>query len=166
MKTLSDVYKLAEEYEEMCERIGIDVGEISNYKINSRAKKRWGQCSKNPNGTFTIEISNLLLQDDVKDMALENTLMHEILHTVDGCFNHGAKWKMCADMVNNAYGFNVKRCTSSQEKGIVIERPATHYVLRCKKCGYKWNYSRMSKTVKHPENYKHNDCGGTLERWI
>ena len=91
-------------YDEMY-NAGIEIGDIEEIKINSRAKSRWGRCSYNRlTDSYTIEISDRLVADNVDDMALANTLAHEMLHTVKGCMNHGAEWKAYADVMNTEYG--------------------------------------------------------------
>ena len=58
--------------------IGIYPNEVSEFKINTRAKKRWGQARK-INGVYSININVLLLQDDCPERALLETLYHELL---------------------------------------------------------------------------------------
>lgn len=43
------------------EAVGITPGEIEKWEINRRAKTRWGQCKKQKNGKFVIQISNRLI---------------------------------------------------------------------------------------------------------
>lgn len=118
MKNVDYLKSVEKECETMAIEANIEIGIISNIKINSRAKRRWGLCTKLADGTFSIEISDQLLKDDVEEDALMNTVMHEILHTVDRCMNHGKKWKECAKIINRTYGMNIKRCTSAEEKRI------------------------------------------------
>ncbi len=174
MKNLNE---LVAECKTECDTLGIQYGNITQINVNTRFKKTWGQTkvinihkSKN-NKThydFAIDISSRLLEDNVGDMATKNTVMHEILHTVDGCLNHGAKWKAVADKVNKAYGYNIKRCTSSSEKGlepIKIKRNySKNYVMVCKRCGAEVIKHRMSNFVRYPQFYRHVNCNGTFER--
>ena len=157
MKNIDYLKSIERECETMAIEANIEIGIISNIKINSRAKSRWGLCRKLANGTFSIEISDQLLQDNVEKSALADTVMHEILHTVDGCMNHGKKWKECAETINKIYGMNIKRCTSAEEKRIEINNDY-NYIIQCPKCGYQWKYIRFVKCVEHPERYKHGGC--------
>ena len=100
--------------------IALEFGKIVNFEINYRAKSRWGQCQRKGSGYY-INISDRLLQDDVPIKALKDTIIHEILHTCNGCMNHGTTWKNYADKVNKAYGYNIKRCTSAEEKGFDMD---------------------------------------------
>ena len=158
MKNIDYLKKIERECETMAIEANIKIGIISNIKINSRAKKRWGLCTKLANGTFSIEISDQLLQDNVEKSALADTVMHEILHTVDGCMNHGKKWKECAETINKIYGMNIKRCTSAEEKRIDDVLDNYNYIIACPKCGYQWKYMRLTKCVKYPNRFHHSGC--------
>src|SRR5699024_4635554 len=107
---------------------------------------------------FSINISSRLLQDDISDTACKNTIMHEIIHTCNHCFNHGNEWKHISNIVNDCYSFyNIKRCTSPEEKGINenIEKKEAKYILRCTKCGKLFYKNRMCKVIKYHELYQH-----------
>lgn len=142
--------------------IGIEYGCVSKWEINTKAKKRWGQCEDLGHGYYSINISVRLLADGVDDVATKTTILHELLHTCDGCMNHGKEWLRLADEVNRAYGYNIKRCTSHEEKG--IERVKANYVVACPCCGAKWEYIRMTKTVQNPNRYRCGKCGVDLVR--
>lgn len=141
--------------------LGIYPNHISDYTVNYRAKHRWGQC-KRSNGIYSISISSKLLEDNVPEKALKDTLIHELLHAVDGCFNHGEKWQRLAEKVNKAYGYDIKRCTSEGEKGVQLCADSDyHYIITCKKCNTTWKYMRHSKIVKCCENNTAKcSCGG------
>lgn len=88
------------------------------FTVNTRAKKRWGQCIRRVNGSYDININVILLDESTDIRGLENTILHELLHTCEGCMNHGAIWKKYAEMVYKAYGYNVKRTSDAYEKGV------------------------------------------------
>lgn len=145
------------------DNLNIEYGHISNFEINTRAKKRWGLCSKTGN-VYKINISSRLLEDGVEDIHTKTTIIHEILHTCDGAFNHGKEWQRLADKVNKAYGYNIKRCTSYEEKGIERPKePEAKYIISCPCCGAKWKYTRMTKAVQNPARYR---CSGCKEELI
>ena len=158
---MKDLKMTANKCMSMLDNIGIEYGTISKWEINSRAIKRWGQCKKR-NDNFIISISSKLLEDSVDNKALETTVLHELLHTVEGCLNHGNKWQNVANRVNSRYGYNIKRTTSSEEKG--IERTPYTYMVKCKDCGCEIGRYKMSSVISHPQNYRCGSCGGKLER--
>lgn len=154
------------------DRAGIRYGVILSVTPNSRAKKRWGSVrpSKHPidqsRGGYEISINTRLLQDDVSDSALEETILHELIHTCPGCMNHGPNWQSVAAKVNRIYGYHISRTTSSKDKGIPDYDHELEYrykyALVCKKCGNETRYNRMSKTVRDYKNYRCGACGGEL----
>lgn len=149
-------------YDEM-KNVGIVIGDIDDITINNKAKSRWGRCTYHRNSDcYTIEISSLLLNDEVNDIALYNTLAHEMLHTAENCMNHGKIWKTYANIMNETYGYNIKTTESADEKGIVVERkPITYkYAIHCTGCGSIFHYQRESKVVKCCRSGKaHCSCG-------
>lgn len=170
---MKDLQKLFNECKEELDYIGIEYGCIESITINTRAKKRWGQCRITLNSAywenriFSINISDKLLQDDVSDESAKDTIIHEILHTCKGCMNHGEEWKRLADIVNDCYSYyNIKRTASAEEKGINIKEEEKNYkyALRCKCCGKIFYKNRMCNVIKYPKNYTHSIDGGELER--
>lgn len=143
--------------------IGIKYGRVKSVIVNTRAVRRWGQCKSHKDGTFTISISSRLLQDGVDAMATKDTIMHELLHTVPGCMNHGSKWTQMAQKVNQKFpGYSISRTTSSEEKS--VEKVPYKYVVKCPKCGDTWGRYRRSALIDHPERYQCAACGVKLVR--
>lgn len=144
------------------ENAGIKPGKINpNVVINTTASSFYGLCTKRKNGIYdyTIELNkNLLLGEEIYTM---NTLVHEILHSVEGCMNHGPKWKRVVGIVNKKYGYNIKRCSTSEEKG--MQDIESKYVIQCEKCNSKYHRDRVSNLVKYPERYSCGSCKGKLK---
>lgn len=163
---MKDLIKLANECMTELDAIGIQYGKINNWSVNTRAKSRWGYCKCVPGG-FEIQISNRLLADNVPDIHTKNTIMHELLHTVPGGLSHTGKWKILANKVNAKYGYNIKRTTSEEEKGLesreVKERPVKHQ-YRCKGCGQTIERTRESKFTKYYDKYTCGACHGRFEK--
>lgn len=147
------------------ENVGIEHGTIVSVAINARIKQRWGQCKRRGN-MFTIEVSSRLVNDSVKVEALEDTVIHELLHTCAGCFNHGDEWQRLADIVNREYGYHVKRTTSPAEKGFSEDdmHKDAKYHFRCEKCGNEVAQYRASNFTRCPWMYQCAHCGGKFER--
>lgn len=131
--------------------LGVTPGHISKIEVNNRVKSRWGQCSRRYDGTrytYRIEINGVLLKDDVTYMATMDTVMHEVIHTCEGAFNHGKEFKRLAAMVNGAYGYRVQRCTSAEEKNIEPAAKKVKYLVKCEKCGHVYKYQRETKLIQ------------------
>lgn len=96
---MRDVNVIAIECMRELENIGIKCGNVIKIDINTRAKKRWGQCRKIGNN-YIIEVNQILLREDTDIDGLKNTIIHELLHTCKGCMKHTGEWKQLAEKVN------------------------------------------------------------------
>lgn len=166
---MKNLYRLLVECEQELKALGIEYGHIDSIEPNSRAQSRWGQCRRisSPYGVrYKININQKLLQDNVEDIHVKETILHELLHTCEGGMSHTGVWKANADKVNKAYGYKIKREDSYKDKGLEapVKNVVPKYILRCTKCGATINRQRMSDVVKHPEYYRCAKCHGKIER--
>ena len=147
---MKNVYKVYNDCMRICLDLNIPVADFDSIdvEVNSRAKKRWGLCSLNPDGIFTIQISDRLLSDEVSEEATFNTMIHELLHTCPNCMNHGKEWKYWANIINTNTCYNIKRTTSCAEKGIEPIVKSPKYTISCSGCNKKWYYNRAGVVVK------------------
>jgi hypothetical protein len=93
--------------------LGHEVGTITDITISSRYKRAWGKCYRRC-GTFRIGLGTNLLR--TTDKAIRDTIYHEVLHTIPGCFNHGHKWKFIASQCDSKFGTKIARVTSEEDK--------------------------------------------------
>lgn len=158
--------------------IEIPFGKITEITVNYRAKSRWGQCCKKFDvygSVYTININCDLCHPEASEKGLKETIIHEILHTCPNCMCHTGEWKRLADLVNDCYGYNVKRCNSSEDKGMDAfykqheelakkRQPTWKYTICCAKCGkIVGRRQRTCGLVKYPMLYTHTTCGGHLK---
>lgn len=157
----------AEEGMHILDDLNIPYNKSVRFVVNTKAKKRWGQC-KPVIGGYEININKILLDERNSADGLMDTIVHELLHTCHGCCNHGPQWKRYADIVNRAYGYRIKRTSSADDKGVVAgvqERTrVVKHKLVCTKCGQEVLRSRTSKFVMNPEMYSCGICGGKFKR--
>ena len=149
--------------------VGVKYGSIKKFVVNTRATSRWGNCSGNKVNGFTIQISAVLLDECNDEIGLKNTIIHELLHSCDGCMNHGPEWKKLADRVNCLLGYNIKRCSSASEKGVVEDHRLDNkhqYVIVCEKCGCAYTRQRFCRLVEHPEQFRCGRCRGNLRKLV
>lgn len=163
---MKDLMKLVGESQRDLASLNIRTSNVRNWSVNTRAKARWGYCVKVSKGLFDIQIAAALLQDDVDDQAVKDTIVHELLHTIPGCFKHTGKWKQYANTINRSLPqYKIKRGSSYEEKGLedLRPKPQCRYILKCLRCGSEIGRQRMSAAVEHPEHYRCK-CGGRLTR--
>ncbi|MBQ3886515.1 MAG: SprT-like domain-containing protein [Clostridia bacterium] len=128
--------------------------------VNTRAKKRFGQCIFYQ-GRYTIELSSMMLYAPEKSCC--QTLAHELIHTCPGCQNHGPLFQQYAAVMNRQYGYQIQRTNTPEELGLSTPLSTAKYLLQCRQCGRKFARERLSAAVRHPDNY-HCPCGGRLQR--
>ena len=123
---------------------------IRSVKI-SRARSFWGQITSLGGRYFELKVSDVFndIPDDEKaKKRFRGMLVHELLHTIKGCMNHGSKWKMMASRVNALYpSLNVTRCTSMASYGVKKEKKTPKYQIICHACNYTYFRQRKSETT-------------------
>ncbi len=156
---MKDFDRLQNECIQEVTRLGIQLGPVTSWSINTRAKSRWGLCTRHPDGTYSIEIAESLLADDrISEQSCKETMIHELLHTCKGCMRHTGTWKRYAEVINAYYGYHIKRVTEGAEKGVEnYEGTAEQYkyVFTCGNCGATIYRKRDSKFTR---NYRHYGC--------
>ena len=163
---MKDLHKLAYECMSQLDRIGIKYGKV-RFTVNTRAKKRWGQCIVRGAGVYDINISARLLADHVDNMAAKNTIMHELIHAADGCRSgHRGRWLAIAAAVMKAYPeYDIKRTASNAEKGfdeeyVPSKRLEYKYFYRCLGCGAEAKYKKAGRFIQNPNAYVCIKCRG------
>lgn len=150
--------------------LGLNLGEVTTVETNKRFVRVWGRCHRNNDGTFKIEINPKILQDTVPDKSIENTIMHELIHTIDGCWSHTGKWKEMARYVNSNLNQTISRTTSPKQFNLERIETRTYninyknFMLECIDCGYRFTRHKMCDSIKHPERYRCGRCNGKLKR--
>ena len=116
--------------------IGIDIknqeliGNI-DIKLTKRASKRYGCCKQeNPDKKYKIiqkrghhkiikyekfqshhiEISNWVMK--LNDDIIKNTIMHELIHCIPFCNNHGKEFKKYANYINEKLDYHKVKSTA------------------------------------------------------
>lgn len=173
---MRDLNKVAKQCMEELASINIGDGfeNVLEIKVNTRAKKRWGQCRR-VRGFYYININADLLDESTDLSGLKSTIIHELLHTLPGCLNHGATWNSYASKVNRELGYNIKRCSSDEEKGLSAEMikkrtndelvrkvSSIKYIVVCNSCGNKNFYQKRAKVIDYPQLYRCGRCRGKL----
>ncbi len=107
--------------ESLKELASIDVkkylGTIEKYEVNTRAKNRLGVCRHRRSMGYTyniIGVSDWVLEK-FSDKDIKDTIIHELLHTIEGCNNHGRKWQQYARLVNRELGYNISTCANMKK---------------------------------------------------
>ncbi len=138
-------------------------------EIKSGSTIQFGYCRKINSGfttekyTYTIGIASYMLS--AEDEALKRLLIHELLHTLPNCMNHGRTWKQYAEYVSRKSRVTIKRTGCLADYGINIGSVENigNYAVKCKKCGRITPRHKKSSLITNTARYRCN-CGGGLER--
>lgn len=159
---MKDLKTLVQDAKDVLDDLGIEYGPIASVTINYRAKSRWGMC-KQVGKAYYIEISSDLMADNVEWESAMNTMIHELLHAHKDRMCHTGEWKRCADLVNREYEiYNIKRCSSAEERGVTRTKPTYKYKLICDGCNNISYYQKETKAITKIRAYGNNSgyrCG-------
>ena len=129
-------------------------GEVRSVVLDN-AIKRFGYCQKNTDGTYKISISRLTFKDESK---LNNTVVHELLHTVQGSSGHGKVWQRNAAYMTRKTGMLITRTSQVPEAIKEESLKKMKYKIVCEGCGQIIYRARESDLVKHPWKYICSKC--------
>ncbi len=154
--------------------VGIDILDEKYYgkidiSIAKRNNKRYGCCrQEEPDKRYKaiikrgrrkiiryerfnrhhIEISKWVLE--LEDNIIKNTIIHELIHCIPYCNNHGIEFKKYAKLINNAYGYDISRVGDKKkdyEKSNLEYNEGSKYNYRvvCKGCKQEFYRQRINK---------------------
>ena len=152
----------------ICDKENIPYRKITGIKVNNRLSKSWGRCNLDTKtGSFSIELRNVIADDSITpEKGTLEIILHEVIHTCEGCFNHGALFNAYGERLLK-YGYDTQGRTKNKEKlnlNMTNYMAQAKYICKCQKCGFEETRQRMCKFVKEPENFLHKHCGGTFMR--
>lgn len=162
--TLADIQAEIEEDVQLLLLIGYNsvLTNIYTCTLNSRAKRRLGRCTRIGENRYEISINSEYLKMASPE-SVHNTIMHEVIHSIKGCMNHGPKWKKAAEDVNENYKFTeISRVANLKEDKEYQNHIQSKYkyTIECQKCHTKWNYFRKTKTYNACKSGRaHCSCG-------
>lgn len=162
MKNLNELLKQALE---MCDKCGIPYGKITEIKINNRLSRSWGRCLTKNHKEFWIEIQGRFAQDEYStENAVIAVICHEIIHTCEGCWNHGYKFMQYGKLLTDNYGIKVSATDSAGNLTIdsISWENDMRYAVKCN-CTTIYR-DRMCDLIKYPQIYTCKKCGGKFAR--
>jgi predicted SprT family Zn-dependent metalloprotease len=119
---------------------------IDSIKYNSKLKRVLGKCIRK-GSTFSIEFNKSYFESSAvsKDAKLK-TIYHELVHTIEGCFNHGEKFKSIGRTIERYTGISgvYNRTTATDVK---YKEETYKYKIACTTCGNETFRHRTLKNV-------------------
>ena len=120
---------------------------------------------------YKITINKAYLQNS-DPQSVHDTIVHEVLHSIPGCMNHGKKWSYYARQFMTALPqFNISRCTNNEGFNNYLKKAMetqAKYTIICKKCGARFYKTRKSQWMDYLMKggkccAYHKNCGGDFE---
>lgn len=166
--------------------IGIDILNNKNVgiidiNISKRNNKRYGCCKQEEPDRSSkivekkgfkkivkyqiykkhhIEISPWVLK--LNNDIIKNTIIHELIHCLPYCNNHGKEFKKYAKYINQNLGYNIATLGNKKEDYIKSniqynENELYKYKIICNKCGQEFYRKRLNKNFLR--KYRCGKCG-------
>lgn len=135
-------------------QLGLSPGNIVSVTFNHRAKTLFGRCKKDRSGNFHIEVMTYLNRLRSEDDICQ-TVMHEVIHTLPKCGNHGPHFQEVARLVNIKLGYRI--ATTSKLSTDEKEAIPFKYVVKCGLCGQEMK--RYHRKPQLTPNHYHGACG-------
>lgn len=166
--TYTEMLKLVHEAYKQAVAAGIPLNNrvLTEVKINRRYSKRIACCITNRRtGECRFEYSELLTHAS-PDKVIE-TWIHEWIHTLPDCKNHGEYFKYYASLANKKYGYKISRLGDLEYMGVSEENQLVNtnkkiqknYVIYCNTCKKKvGQVTARAGVAKNPERYKCKNC--------
>lgn len=134
------------------------------FKLNGRFTSTLGRCIELDNGEFLIELSKKYTQGCIEIgniRKLEETILHEMAHSLPNGYDHGKIWKSYVDIINAKFGYEISRLTA-------VPNEVRQYwikdgvVVCCDTCDMDELVHRNADVVQNIEHYRCR-CGGKLK---
>ena len=146
-------------------RYGCSKPEIPDEEYKKIIRKGFRYIIKYENyRKYTIEISKWVM--DLDESIIKNTVIHELIHCLPYCNNHGSEFKKYANIINEKLGYNITRVGNKKqdfEKSNLeyIEKEEYKYKIECEKCGKIFYRKRLAKNFI--KIYRCSNCLGKLK---
>ena len=103
---------------------------------------------------------------ELEDNIIKNTIMHELIHCLPYCNNHGTEFKKYANLININYDYDVSRVGNKKkdfEKSNIefSETENYNYKIVCKVCKQEFFRQRLSRNFSR--KYRCAKCGGKFD---
>lgn len=145
--------------------INVEKNRMIELKINTRSKKRYGCCKKISKDKFLIEVNEWVM--DLNEAIIKNTIMHEIIHCLPRCNNHGENFKKYANIINEKLGYEISRIGNKEKDFIKSnlefkEKPIKYrYQIICENGDQQFFRQRIIKNFTR--KYRCGKCGGKFK---
>lgn len=130
----------------------------------SKAESYWMQISYNKlTNDYKLRVSTIFehyTDNSIAKVGLMNSMIHELIHTIPGCMNHGPQFKRHCRIVNSNTIYNIQTTAEPAESFVAAQKVEKNkYVIKCPHCGQEYTYKRKCKAVEYPFLCRCSTCG-------
>lgn len=148
--TIGEILRELDNVRSLLREKGFVPGAITSVSFNPRLTRSCGRTRREGPRVFSMDFSVAYFQH-ASPVSIRDTIAHEAIHTVPGCFNHGKKFQQVARLLA-ANGYHVSTKNRDGAYGTFREQKReekpTYYIL-CTSCRKKMGrYQRLSPTLK------------------
>lgn len=166
--TYTEMLKLVHEAYKQAVAAGIPLKYelLHDVKLNKRFSKKIACCkSSRRTGICHFEYSELLTH--AAPSKVIEVWIHEWIHTLPDCKNHGEYFKYYADLANKKYGYKISRTGDFDYMGVSEEKQLEtqnkkvqkNYAIYCNTCKKTIGHvTARAGVTKNPEKYKCQIC--------
>lgn len=115
-------------------------------QFSSRMTRTLGLCTHMGGPKYRITL-NIKFMNACNEVDILNTIAHELIHSINGCMNHGEKWKYIANLMNKEYGYHISRTSYYKEYIESLPKPQYKYKVICNHCQNAWYYKKRTKVI-------------------
>lgn len=116
------------------EELGIMPGKVCNVRMQDNPKVCESSCVVMGDKGFEIRIDDLYHRDELTEYDLMCTMLHELLHTIPGCFDHKGKWAKYARCVTEKTEYDLLRLKVGKYEMLHPDAKVLHKAV-CPECG-------------------------------
>ena len=139
-----------------------------NNRLTSAAGKTW--IKKDPQGKiyFQIDIATKYM-NVAKSEDIISTILHESIHCIHGCFDHGNRFKTIAELLTNDLGLKSKITVYNwspewRAESLKYHETKGYWEVSCSICGAKFKpvkkmCPRLERIQKYPKQVGCPNCG-------
>ena len=152
---------IKEVHENTC-YIRFDTSKIKRIYASETTGKVLGKChrTKTANG-WEFEII-IFRHENRTEKGIKETIIHELIHTLDDCFNHGRNFKYVCDVVLRKVGYD---CFSYHQDNITNDYKLANfnYFNYCPKCKQITACGNRKTKRFYSDNFFHTACKCKIE---
>lgn len=143
-KYIDELKYYVKEADQICDELKMPVmKDITWYTYRKRSE--YGCCHRIDDKKANITINTVYFKyhDQRTKEYLLSTIIHELIHTIKGCNNHGDQFMKYVNLVNDHYK-NLHLAKTNDSK--ILQKDAK-YIFKCQNCGQLFYYDRKCQFV-------------------